>query len=459
MKYCERVFRHLYIIPNGNVFLCSWNTKPIGNILKQDLKQIWNSDEAEEIRDSIRDGSFRYCKKTGCPFCENNTLKEVGGEESGQELFIPLDYPDEFNCAIDFTCNHSCPSCRNEIFVPNSQYQKNLNIIVDKLLPYLSKARFISTDGQGDCFASPFIMRFMENLHPENPDFHMTIETNGVLFDEKHWRRISHLSQFPVRVVVTPNSFERATYKYLSGGHDDLDKLLQNLKFIRGLRERNEVSDFAISIVVQDRNFRELPAFTQRCLEEFHVDSVSVKPIYKWFKLTEREYMSKDILNPLHPYFDEYQDVLKDPRLQNPKIFWWGAKNIHPKKVMYEQKICELYDITAKWLELLLENPNGVKAYLETNKYDKVGIYGYGRMGKLLKKNLGKFNYVIIDRRPICMNDNTLMILADSDQYPSVDLIIVTPFYEYEEIYKNIREKTKADIISIEQLIKSIAIG
>ena len=79
MKYCERVFRHLYIIPNGNVFLCSWNTKPIGNILKQDLKQIWNSDEAEKIRDSIRDGSFQYCKKTGCPFCENNTLKEVGG--------------------------------------------------------------------------------------------------------------------------------------------------------------------------------------------------------------------------------------------------------------------------------------------------------------------------------------------------------------------------------------------
>lgn len=43
MKYCERVFRHVYIMPDGNVYLCSWNTKPVGNLLKQDLDEIWKS--------------------------------------------------------------------------------------------------------------------------------------------------------------------------------------------------------------------------------------------------------------------------------------------------------------------------------------------------------------------------------------------------------------------------------
>lgn len=365
-----------------------------------------------------------------------------------------LDSPDEFNCAIDFTCNHSCPSCRSKIFVPDEQYRKNMNTIVDKLLPYLCKARFVAADGQGDCFASPFVMRFLENVKPQNPEFHMTLETNGVLFDEKHWNRIAHLGKYPLRIVVTPNSFERATYKYLSGGHDDLEKLLRNLTFIKGLREQGQINDFAISIVVQDRNFRELPAFVQRCIDEFCVDSVSVKPIYKWFKLTERDYMSKDILNPFHPYFEEYQDVLEDPRLKHPKVFWWGAKNTHPAKIMYEEKAHQLFEVFSDWLELILDDPGSIKRYLAEHQYQEVGIYGYGNAGKLLRKALKRQNHVIIDRRTLCLEEDVRTVCACEKQFPRMDLLIVTPFYEYDGIYENIRGKTDARIVSLDAFIR-----
>lgn len=65
MKYCERPFQHVYIMPNGDVRCCSWTTKKIGNLLENTLEEIWNSPAAEEIRESVRDGSFRFCRKNG----------------------------------------------------------------------------------------------------------------------------------------------------------------------------------------------------------------------------------------------------------------------------------------------------------------------------------------------------------------------------------------------------------
>lgn len=454
MKYCERPFKHVYIMPNGNVFLCSWTTKPIGNLLEQSLEEIWNGPIAEEIRESVRDNSFRYCKTTGCPFCENGTLKQIE-EENANDLLMPLKQPAQFNCAIDFTCNHSCPSCRHEIFVPDEEYKKNMDIIVEKLLPYLLTAEYIATDGQGDCFASPKVMKMLENVKVENPNMHITLETNGVLFDKAHWERIAHISKAHVRVVVTPNSFERATYKYLSGGHDNLDKLLKNLSFIKSLREKELINDFAISIVVQDRNFRELPAFCQRCFDEFHVDSVTIKPIYKWFKLTSDEYLEKDILNPLHPYFEEYQDVWKDERLQNPKIFWWGAKNIHPAAKMPKSKYMEFWDTAADWVNILLDNPECVQEYLRRKGYSKVAIYGYGRVGKMLYKCVKEMTNLIIDKLPKCV-EGVNTILASEEKYSDTDLIIVTPINEYDAICENISGRTNAEIVSLRDVLKNI---
>lgn len=43
MKYCNRPFDSLYCMPDGNVSFCSWTNATIGNILNDDLENIWNS--------------------------------------------------------------------------------------------------------------------------------------------------------------------------------------------------------------------------------------------------------------------------------------------------------------------------------------------------------------------------------------------------------------------------------
>lgn len=459
MKYCSRPFRYLFIRPSGTVRLCGWMTKPIGNLLENDLETIWNGEAARDVRESIRDGSYRYCLKENCPWCENDTLERLpddADESVLEQYFTPAKGPEEINCAFDYTCNHSCPSCRHEVFVPDEQYKKNMTTIHEHIKPYLNRAEIVSADGGGDVFASPIMMKMLEELHPEDPDFTLVLETNGVLFDEAHWEKIQHLSRFNIDVTVTPNSFERATYKYLSGGHDNLDKLLRNLAFISSLRQEGKLREFKITTVVQDRNFRELPAFVERALDEFKADQVIVRPIYRWFRLTEEEYLSKDILNPAHPYFEEYMDVWKDPRLDDPRIYWWGAKNIHPKVMLAEERVSKLHEATLQWMELTAKHPDAFTEYLNAKGYKKVGIYGYDRLGKLLRKSLKEWEPVVIDVMFKQTDPEVRTIHTTESRYPETDLMIVSRFFEFDSLVDDIRSRTNAEVIGLDKFIEEV---
>lgn len=456
MKYCERPFQHVYIMPNGDVRCCSWTTKKIGNLLENTLEEIWNSPAAEEIRESVRDGSFRFCRKVSCPRCENDILMEIDeNSAAGREKLSALARPVEFNCAVDYICNHSCPSCRKEVFVPDESYLCNMKQIIDRIQPWLQTAQFISTDGQGDCFASPHVMKMLEELHPLNPDLKITIETNGVLFDEAHWKRIQHLSKYYIRCVVTANSFQRATYKYLAGDHDDLERLLKNLHFIRKLREEEAINDFSVSMIIQDRNFREMPEFVERCVEEFHVDQVRLNPIYEWFQLRGDAYLEKDVLNPDHPYHGEYLDVLKDERLKNPKIFWWGGGNVHDRRLMPAEKYRLLYELMTKWLVLEKEKQNVFVEYCRKSGYKNVLIYGFTNLGHRAYEELKDLRPVVADRRNLEWN-GVRTVRAEECDLRQYDLIVVTPLNDEENLVNTFKKQTGACVLTIREWVEKL---
>lgn len=150
-------------MPDGRVRICGWTDGTIGNLIEQDLDEIWKGEKAEIQRDAIRNGSFAFCRKTSCPFLENDTLPDLDEEEFDRKT-VTSDAPVDFSVACDYVCNHSCPSCREKVFVGDSKYTENVNIMIDKLLPYLDKADYVLTDGNGDAFASPSIMRMMQEI-------------------------------------------------------------------------------------------------------------------------------------------------------------------------------------------------------------------------------------------------------------------------------------------------------
>ncbi len=334
MKYCHQFYDYLYLDHyNGQIYLCPWMIPQetcIGNLNHDSIEDAYHSDFANHLRATMDDQTFRYCRMEACPHLQNNGLPDISEEEYAR-LEREGCTPKIINLACDFVCNQSCETCRKDVFVPPPDYAERLRAIRDKIAPYLDKAERITASGHGDPFASPYMMDILENLHPSNPDLSILLETNGVFFDEAHWERIKHLSDFRLEVTITINSFDEHTYRHISRG-GIYKKMLHNLEFVSHLRKKGDIKFLTNTLVIQDRNFREIPSFIKRSFKDYAFDQVQLRPVYQWGTMDEDVFWFKDVLNPLHPYHEEYLEILRDPALRDPRVYNFGGETEHPAR-------------------------------------------------------------------------------------------------------------------------------
>ena len=333
MKYCHRPYDYFYIdSSDGDIWLCQWmvhSQGKIGNCITDSVDDCYNSEHANYLRSTLEDGSFSLCRFEACPFLQNNSLPDISAEEYAsrkKEKYRPV----QVNMAFDFVCNQSCETCRKEVFKPPKDYGQKMKAIQNSIAPYLDTAKYISTSGHGDPFASKYMMDILSNMQPTNPDMQILIETNGVFFDEAHWERIAHLSSVKLDVVVTINSFDPHTYKLISRD-GDFERVMENLNFMSKLRKENKITVLSNSFVIQDRNFREIPFFIQRSFQGYAFDYVVLKPVYQWGTMDDDVYWFKDVLNPSHPYHQEYLEIISDPIVQDKRVYNFAGDTVHER--------------------------------------------------------------------------------------------------------------------------------
>ncbi|MDR2572121.1 MAG: radical SAM protein [Oscillospiraceae bacterium] len=366
MKYCHRFHDYLYLDHyNGQICMCQWmlhKNMGIGNVINDSIESVYNSDCASHLRSTMDDQSFKFCRIEACPHLQNNDLEEISAEEYERRKLKQY-YPTEINLAYDFVCNQFCETCRKTVFVPPSGYAEQMQIIYSKIAPYLDAAKRITTSGHGDPFASGHMMEVLENLRPTDPNLSILLETNGVFFDEQHWEKIKHLSKFKLEIVVTINSFDEFIYRHISRG-GNYTKVIQNLDFMSRLRENNDITILSNSFVIQDRNFREIPSFIERSFINYAFDNVVLKPVYQWGTMDDDVYWFKDVLNPLHPYHQEYLEILQDPILKDSRVYNFGGDTMHESRP-YPSAF----------------SGNFIFPYETVKRNSKVVIYGAGQVG------------------------------------------------------------------------------
>jgi len=391
MKYCDKPFTSVYLAPDGEVWPCGWMHYVIGNLYTQNLDEIWRSEAAKAARESILNGSFAFCRKTSCPYCERDELPDLSEEEI-QERAVPLDTPSFITIANDRTCNIACTSCRKGLFCPEEAERQRIDDALERLLPFADQTKLLDMNGQGEFLANPSFVKLLNRLRPIHDDFTVSFETNGILFDEAHWSKFSHLGDYNVRVTVTLNSLRRETYRYLSGGFDHLEKEMDNIRFLSKLRRENKLKRLTVTIVVQECNFWELPEYihTFSHSPEFEVDMIQIKPLYNWFKMDPEIYWFKNILNPLHPYHQEYLKILADDCWKDPKVYDWGCHNIrhaapHPlsQEKIYNRLLLDVYQNNQG-----LSPAEFLRACMTRTGGKRVGYYGKNDFSKAMAKML-----------------------------------------------------------------------
>ena len=329
--FCARPFVFATVDVSGNVNLCcqGWLPRSAGNLQDNTFDEIWNSAEAQEIRRSIHDGSFRYCI-ADCPFLVERNYGLLTRKEDIQDPFLKrvaeqeltvLDRgPVEFLPAYDATCNIACPSCRDRTIVYTGEQKQFAQSLHDVVMAQVGKnIQLLVLSGQGDPFASPIYRDILRNSDQRlNPDYKLGLITNALLFDEDFWQSMGPTRQRVLFFHVSTNAASPETFHKIQGG-GDFARFRRNLEYIGQLRKRGEVPFLRMAFYVTAQNFREMIPYIHLA-REVGADEAEFALLLYVGTYSEGRHDELAVHDTRHPDHAEFLSILKDPIFDEPFV-------------------------------------------------------------------------------------------------------------------------------------------
>lgn len=325
---CDVPFNSLEI-HNNICFLCcpSWLPQPI-EISGGNVKDIFNLDQVNDIRNSILDGSYKYCDKKQCPHLSkliNNgvatgPIKSI--EDSQHKKSKKKYYPEYIVMNFDRTCNYKCPSCRVDLIVENSGGIKRIEKTIEEIDEYYSaNVKTIYITGSGDPFVSVSFRNYLKNFNPKKyPKLNkIHLHTNASMWNEEMWESMPNIHKYVRSCEISIDAATKETYETKTRLGGNWDNLLKNLKFINTIKSLGRIKT---SFVVQDTNYTEMEMFYNLMISIFgkKVD-VFYGKITNWGTYSNSEFAIKKIWDKNHPEFNlfkkEFNKIWNKPSVQH----------------------------------------------------------------------------------------------------------------------------------------------
>jgi sulfatase maturation enzyme AslB (radical SAM superfamily) len=322
---CDVPFSSLEI-HNNVCFLCcpSWLPNKV-ELSEIPLKDVYNSEPVVDIRNSILDGSFKYCNKELCPYL--NKLINYGvtsGPVRLKEESIPYSTiikngtPDYLVMNFDRTCNYKCPSCRVDLIVEDSKGIQRVEKTIEDIDTYYSaNVKTLYITGSGDPFVSVgfrnYLRNFNQKKYPKLRSIHL--HTNASMWNKEMWDSMPNIHKYVRTCEISIDAATKDTYENKTRLGGNWENLLNNLNFINTLP-----INVKTSFVVQDTNYMEMETFYNLMYSIFgNKVNVFFGKITNWGTFSEGEFKLKqvwDINHPEHQLFKkEFNKVWKNQNL------------------------------------------------------------------------------------------------------------------------------------------------
>lgn len=329
-KMCFRPWDFMEIQDDTTMYPCcpNWvNQYNFGKVkINEGFEHRWNGEKAQRFRESILDGSYRYCNRVQCPMIQNDTLPNVEDVLAGkhgddkkkiyEEKQLISSNPNFINLCYDRSCNLRCPSCRenfiflNEKAVGNEYYTKVQ--FQEKLIEYLYTCKVkttINVTGSGDPFASKLFWGFLTSFEGvKNPLVEFQLQTNGVLFTEENWNKLEKIHNNPISTIISLDAGTEETYNYTRKG-GDWKKLLRNLNFVEKLYDAKKLHWVRLDFVCQQKNYKEIPLFIN--IARSHGFYCYLSRIVNWGTYSPDEFSKHNIFDPNHPEHSDFLNVIR----------------------------------------------------------------------------------------------------------------------------------------------------
>jgi len=183
-RFCVEPFSGLDITHSGRVYMCcaDWRPVPVGNMLETPLMDIWMGKPASDLRSSILDQSFRFCRAT-CPLLENPRGPVRIG--SAPPALPSLDRLIRLTLSYDPTCTLKCPSCRTAHLGSSENTELIHRMVIQSGI--LQRTNLLYIAGDGDPIASPLYWSLLRSLDPLplNPKLAVRLHTNGLRMERR----------------------------------------------------------------------------------------------------------------------------------------------------------------------------------------------------------------------------------------------------------------------------------
>ena len=120
-------------------------------------------------------------------------------------------------------------------------------------------------------------------------------------------------------------------------------------------------------------------------------------------------------------------------------------------------KFKEYYNLSNRWLSLKM-NGRALNEYFKKNHYKKIAIYGVGELGKRLVEEMVGTSIEITYALDKDAGGDILGIpvLDCEDDLNEVDVIVVTPIFDFDSICEKLGKHTNMKIISLTDVIYSV---
>ena len=329
-RFCTRPFEFIEVNERQEVYSCcsGWLPKAIGNLRNsEEVDDIWNSNAAKEIRRSILDGSFRYCKHNECPHIGNNSLP-YKRDITAPHLLDAITRNDGFmavapkiiGLSYDRTCNLACPSCRNTFITLNdNEWLEKCNVQSKIFASISNDTRLLIITGSGDPFASKLYRELLQSFEfSKYPNLKIHLMTNGQLLTPFMWANIANAHNAIDSIQISIDAASKKTYNQLRLG-GSFDKLLSNLGFISTIKREKKLKFVSIEFVVQKGNFQEMKEFINMGIS-FNCDRIGFASIRNWGTFSNEVYDELAIHKVDHPDHKKLIKMLQDSVFQEPIV-------------------------------------------------------------------------------------------------------------------------------------------
>ena len=334
---CSAPF-HYTEITNEGQYLCCPGWLPVDVKSSDNFKQNFFNKQSTEIRESILDGSYKFCKENLCPHLSKHK------KGIATSAFIPRTSsiiqkpkPQAIVFGFDLSCNLGCPSCRSEFINFVGEQRIQMDRILDSVVEQLgSTLETITLCGGAEPFFSKTMMRFMREFDsskfPKLKSIHL--HTNGTLWNQNSWRLIEPIHKYIHSCEISMDAGTEEVYNVVRRG-GDWNKLMDNIDFVLTIPT---IKFIKYSFVVQQRNYKDMKNF-YNLIHSKMKDSdkrfeIFFNPIVEWGEFQQQDnFKEQEIHNPTHTEYSLFLNELKKID-RKPNVVHSFSDKIIAKKVL-----------------------------------------------------------------------------------------------------------------------------